>query len=153
MPDLSCICELHNSSWQRQILKPLKEARDGTLNLMVVPSRIRFHCTMTRIPPHKPYVPFIIAFFFSKTFLRFPKILCQIWYTCPGACYLYSAQELASKMLWSCSTPNFVEHFPKVMSFKPLILPSRILQLRKSRIYTHISLIKLENISILRESR
>ena len=43
-PDLSHICELHYSSWQRQILNPLSEARDLTCNLMV-PSWIRFHCT------------------------------------------------------------------------------------------------------------
>ena len=26
--DLSCICDLHHSSWQRHILNPLSEARD-----------------------------------------------------------------------------------------------------------------------------
>ena len=39
-PDLSHICDLHHSSWQRQILNPLRKARDQTRNLMV-PSRIR----------------------------------------------------------------------------------------------------------------
>ena len=38
-PDLSRICDLHPSSWQRRILNPLSEARDQTHNLMV-PSRI-----------------------------------------------------------------------------------------------------------------
>ena len=38
---LSCIFNLHHSSWQRQILNPLGEAKDRTRNLMV-PSRIRF---------------------------------------------------------------------------------------------------------------
>ena len=28
--DLSCICDLHHSSWQHQILILLSEARDGT---------------------------------------------------------------------------------------------------------------------------
>ena len=28
MQDLSCICELHHSSWQCQIFNPLNEARD-----------------------------------------------------------------------------------------------------------------------------
>ena len=37
--DPSHICDLHHSSGQRQILNPLIEARDQTLNLMV-PSRI-----------------------------------------------------------------------------------------------------------------
>ena len=30
MPDPSCVTDLHCSSWQRQILNPLIEARDGT---------------------------------------------------------------------------------------------------------------------------
>ena len=34
-PDLSCICDLHHSSWQGQILNPLIKARDQTHNLMV----------------------------------------------------------------------------------------------------------------------
>ena len=37
--DLSCVCNLHHSSWQHWILNPLREARDRTRNLMV-PSRI-----------------------------------------------------------------------------------------------------------------
>ena len=37
---LSCVCDLHHSSWQRWILNPLSEAGDRTRNLMV-PSRIR----------------------------------------------------------------------------------------------------------------
>ena len=42
-PDLSCVCDLHHSSWQCRILNPLSEAMDRTHNL-VVPSWIRFHC-------------------------------------------------------------------------------------------------------------
>ena len=34
MPDLSCICDLHHSSWQHQILNPLNRARDQTSILM-----------------------------------------------------------------------------------------------------------------------
>ena len=34
-PDLSCICDLHHSSRQHQILNPLSEARDLTHNLIV----------------------------------------------------------------------------------------------------------------------
>ena len=32
--DLSCVCNLHHSSWQCRILNPLSEARDQTLVLM-----------------------------------------------------------------------------------------------------------------------
>ena len=34
MPDLSCICNLHHSSWQHRVLNPLSEARDQTHVLM-----------------------------------------------------------------------------------------------------------------------
>ena len=34
MPDPSCVCNLHHSSWQRQILNPLSEARDQICILM-----------------------------------------------------------------------------------------------------------------------
>ena len=37
--DLSCVCDLHHRSRQRQILNPLSEAGDWTCHL-VVPSRI-----------------------------------------------------------------------------------------------------------------
>ena len=40
MRDPSCICNLHHSSQQRQILNPLSKARDRTRNL-VDPSWIR----------------------------------------------------------------------------------------------------------------
>ena len=49
MPDPSHVCNLHHSSQQHQILNPLREARDQTRNL-VVPSRIRFRCTMMGTP-------------------------------------------------------------------------------------------------------
>ena len=34
MPDLSCVCDLHHSSWQRRILNPLSGARDQNCILM-----------------------------------------------------------------------------------------------------------------------
>ena len=34
MLNLSCICDLHHSSWLCGILNPLSEARDGTCVLM-----------------------------------------------------------------------------------------------------------------------
>ena len=44
MQDLTRVCNLHHSLWQRWILNPLSEARDQTRNLMV-PSQICFCCT------------------------------------------------------------------------------------------------------------
>ena len=49
MQDLSCICNPHHSSWQCQILNPLRKARDGTHNPMV-PSWIRLHCATMGTP-------------------------------------------------------------------------------------------------------
>jgi len=48
-PDLSCICDLHHSSWQCWILNPLSEARDQTC-IHMVPSQIRFHCATMGTP-------------------------------------------------------------------------------------------------------
>jgi len=48
-PDLSRVCDLYHSSRQLQILNPLSEARDQTLNLML-PSRIPFRCATTETP-------------------------------------------------------------------------------------------------------
>ena len=48
--DPSCICDLHHSIRQCQILNPLSEAGDQTLNVMAL-SRIRFCCTTTGTPP------------------------------------------------------------------------------------------------------
>ena len=42
MQDLSHVCNLYHSSWQRRIPDPLSEARDRTRVLMGT-SRIRFH--------------------------------------------------------------------------------------------------------------
>ena len=48
-PDLSCICDLHDSSEQRWILDPLSEARDQTGNLMDM-SQGHLHCATTGTP-------------------------------------------------------------------------------------------------------
>ena len=45
MPDPSCICDLHHSSWQRQILNPLRRATD---QIRVLMNTIRF---VTAEPP------------------------------------------------------------------------------------------------------
>ena len=52
MQDPSCICNIHHSLWQGQILNPLSEARDQTCNLMA-PSQIHFRCTTMRTPISK----------------------------------------------------------------------------------------------------
>ena len=49
MPDPSHICDLHHSSWQRQVLNPLIEAKDQTCILMHA-SQIHFHWAMMGTP-------------------------------------------------------------------------------------------------------
>ena len=47
--DLSCICNLHHSSWQCWIFNTLSKARDQIGNLIVT-SWICFHCTTVGTP-------------------------------------------------------------------------------------------------------
>ena len=47
--DASHTCDLHHRSQQCQLLNPLSEARDRTLNFMV-PSQIRFCCATMGTP-------------------------------------------------------------------------------------------------------
>ena len=49
-PDLSCLCELHHSSWQCWILNPLNEVRDRTCILLDA-SQIRFCWATMGMPP------------------------------------------------------------------------------------------------------
>ena len=61
--DPSRICDLHHISRWHRILNPLSKAQDRTHNL-VVPSRIRFCCTMTGTPDFRilERTTFIIIF-------------------------------------------------------------------------------------------
>ena len=49
MPNLRRICDLHHSSQQRQILKPLSEARDQT-HILMDTSRIHFYSATMGTP-------------------------------------------------------------------------------------------------------
>ena len=50
MQDLSHICDLHHNSWQRWILNPLSEAREGGICVLMDPSQIHFPWAMTGTP-------------------------------------------------------------------------------------------------------
>ena len=54
--DLSRVCHLHHSSWQRWVFNPLNEARDQTSILMDT-SWICFHCTTTGTPTSIDFNP------------------------------------------------------------------------------------------------
>ena len=64
MPDRSSICDLHHSSWQRQILNTLSEARKQSHSLMV-PSQIHFHSTTTGTPIHS-FLKILFYYRFSQ---------------------------------------------------------------------------------------
>ena len=49
MHDPSCVCDLHQSSWQRRILNPLIKAMDQIHDL-VDARQIQFHCATTGTP-------------------------------------------------------------------------------------------------------
>ena len=65
MPDPSLVWDLHHSSWQRQILDLLSEARDRTRNL-VVPSQICFHCAMIGTPSLHHFLIFFSTQYFNR---------------------------------------------------------------------------------------
>ena len=48
LQDLSHVCDLHHSSWQRRILNPLREAR----GILMVPSWKCFCCASVGTPPN-----------------------------------------------------------------------------------------------------
>ena len=71
MRDLSCICDLHHSSWQCWIHNPLSEARDQTCNL-IVPSR---NCAGQELQDESSDASFLIVILPSTVFFqmkRFP---------------------------------------------------------------------------------
>ena len=45
----SCVCDLHDSSWQHRILNPQSEARDR-IRILIDTSRIHFCCATVRTP-------------------------------------------------------------------------------------------------------
>ena len=63
-PDLSHICNLHHSSWQRQVLNPLSGARDPTLIFMHT-SQVHYHWATTETPKIIRYLKYTSCFFSS----------------------------------------------------------------------------------------
>ena len=49
--DLSCICDLQHSSWQHQILDPLRKVRDGS-HILMDTSLVGFQWAIMGIPPN-----------------------------------------------------------------------------------------------------
>ena len=93
MPDLSHICNLYHSSWQRQILNPLSKARDQICVLMDA-GQICFHWTMMGTPK---------CFLFLSKSGKMLKFVCMpqkpnCRWKCRGLCYL------GSLLIWSIAT-------------------------------------------------
>ena len=78
-PDPSCICNLHYSSQQHQVLDPLSKARDRTCNLMV-PSQIRFRCAMTGTPQECLFLIYREASFSCPGLYLLEQVPCSL---CP----------------------------------------------------------------------
>ena len=95
-PDPSCVCNLHHSSQQRQILNPLSEGRDQTLNFMV-PNRIHFRGTTQEL--REPALK-------KNTLLRHKKWTCFQWFNQVVRCMIVLTHKPAGGILqldWMCS--------------------------------------------------
>ena len=97
-------CDLHHSSWQCQILNPLREARDRTGNLMA-PSQIRFHCAKMGTPIHFQFNPQ------ERTVARQPTCAILVfnlstWY--PQTCCGTRILSVLHAHLWTLERPLVV---------------------------------------------
>ena len=88
----SRVCDLHHSSLQCQILNPLSETRNRTLNLMV-PSQICFHCAATGTP---------VFFFF---FFGCSCSMCKIPGQWSNPCHITRKLQkyIFYKIMWPCA--------------------------------------------------
>ena len=68
MHDLSHICDLHNSSWQGWILKPLSKARDWIYILMDI-SQVLYHWATMGIPSEHFFKDSILSCPFDLLFI------------------------------------------------------------------------------------
>ena len=84
---------LHHSSWQCQILNLLSEARDGTHGLMV-PSWVRFHCTMMGTPQRN-----------NKT-VKLTRVQCLCFHSFPKV-ELFSSTPFSMVVLYNHDTFRF----------------------------------------------
>ena len=84
---------LHHSSWQCQILNLLSEARDGTHGLMV-PSWVRFHCTMMGTPQRN-----------NKT-VKLTRVQCLCFHSFPKV-ELFSSTPFSMVVLYNHNTFRF----------------------------------------------
>ena len=69
--DLSHVFDLHHSSRQRQILKPLSEARDGTCNLMDA-SRVCYHWAVMGTPELSFWITLLLIQRVRKSLMVIP---------------------------------------------------------------------------------
>ena len=73
MPDTSCVCDLHHSSWQLQILNLLSKARDQIRNLMV-PSQIVSTAPQWELL-HKFLILLSFTVFSQKSYINFVRFI------------------------------------------------------------------------------
>ena len=95
MPDTSCVCSLHHSSWQCWIFNPPSTARDQTPNL-VVPSWICFPCATMGIPVFLIKVLQFSAYKSLTSLVRFiPRFVIFGGVILKGSAFLYSFSNIS----------------------------------------------------------
>ena len=116
MPDQSCTCDLHHSSWPCWILNPLNEARDRTCLLMVT-SQICFHCATMETPG------FVFFFFLSfiEVWLIYKAVIISAVQQQSDSSYKYACpfSQIFFPHRRSQTQNNWVE-FPVLYSRSPL---------------------------------
>ena len=78
-PNPSCICDLHHSSWQCEILNPLSEARDWT-GILMDTGRVYYHRATMGIPQFWIFIQNWI-FIFSLCFKHEKNLLGKIHFS------------------------------------------------------------------------
>ena len=120
MGDLSHICDLHHSSWQRQILNPLSKARDWTCILMDA-SEIHFHWAMTGAPSsHISYSHFTNWFlacsYVQELLLHTEMPIITTWMFISQYLDICSGSWQTSQVLWDISwTKNSVRNASTIL--------------------------------------
>ena len=103
--DLSHICDLHHSTWQRQILNSPSKAREGTRNHMV-PSQTCFRCATMGTPglPLLSLLSFCVWEQGEGQFLIPPGKLLRFWTNSHIQSKIFSLFKRERRLeIWNCS--------------------------------------------------
>ena len=96
-PDLSCICNIHNTSGQHQILNPLITARDQTCILM---DARQIHFLWTTMGTPTQWYIYIHSFFTSSSIMFYHKWLDIVPCAVQRALIAYASQITTGTTEW-----------------------------------------------------